>query len=149
MRCRGRGSLYLPRRLSLKKRVSIRVNQVRRTIDVDTQNLRRKTILMLEEIFEIASDYARGKIRRIVDEDGKERILKIPERQFWARIATNTALVIATIARGIDERQIDVDLDRLEQMLDEAKAKGEVAGAKEEAKPEEHAKPADGQSPIL
>ncbi len=60
-----------------------------------------------------------------------------------------TAQVINTIAKGIDERQIDVDLDKLEQMLDEAKAKGEAAGAKEEAKPEEHATPADGQSSIL
>ncbi len=132
-----------------QKRVSIRVDQVRRTIDVDTQKLRLKTILMLEEIFKIASDYARGKPERVVDEDGKIRSLDIPERQFWARIATNTAQVINTIAKGIDERQIDVDLDKLEQMLDEAKAKGEAAGAKEEAKPEEHATPADGQSSIL
>lgn len=35
-------------RLTVKMRVSRRVAQIRRTVDVDTQRLRKKTIRMLE-----------------------------------------------------------------------------------------------------
>jgi hypothetical protein len=91
---------------------------------------------MLEDIFKIAADYARGKIKYVTDENGKERQLTIPEKQFWARIAAYTAQIINTVAKGIDERQIDLDLDRLEKMIDEAtaKIKAEEAGGETSGK---------------
>jgi len=108
-------------------RVSRRVAKVRRTVNVDTQQLRKKTIRMLESIFKIAADYARGKVDRVTDDDGKVRELTIPEKQFWARIAAYTAQIINTIAKGIDERQIDEGLNQLEAMLNKGKAKTEVS----------------------
>jgi hypothetical protein len=109
-------------RFSSKKRVSFRISQLRRTLHVDTQRTRKKLIARLEEIFQIASDYAGGKIERVLDKNGKERQLTIPEKQFWAKIAAYTAQTINSIAKGIDERQIDLDLNKLEAMLNKTTA---------------------------
>ncbi len=95
---------------------------MRRTLQIDTQHTRRKLITQLEELFEIASNYARGKTEHVTDETGKQRPLTIAERQFYARIAAYTAQTVNCIAKGIDERQIDSDLDKLESMLHEAAA---------------------------
>src|SRR5208283_1538517 len=95
---------------------------MRRTLQIDTQHTRRKLITQLEELFEIASNYACGKTEHITDETGKQRPLTIAERQFYARIAAYTAQIINCIAKGIDERQIDSDLDKLEDMLHKAAA---------------------------
>ena len=104
-------------RLSLDRRVNLRVNKMRRIFHVDTQNTRRKLIVHLEELFEISSNYARGKFDHIRDETGKERLLTIAERQNYTKIATYTAQIINSVAKGLDERQIDKDLDTLEAML--------------------------------
>jgi len=109
-------------RLDNRLRVSLRLSRMRRILHVDTQRTRQKLIVRLEEIFEIASDYARGRVKRVVDESGVERQLTIAERQFWARIATYSAQIINSIAKGIDERQIDQDLDKLEAMLNKTAA---------------------------
>ncbi len=109
----------------------MRVGQMRRTFHVDTQHTRRKLMIQLEELFEIASNYARGKVKYVVDEEGKQRPLTIAERQFYARIAAYTAQIINCIAKGLDERQIDRDLDALEAMLRKtaaAEAKANAAG---------------------
>ena len=82
---------------------------MRRILNIDTQRLRGRIIVQLEEIFHIASGYARGRVSRTVDKDGKERSLTVTERQNWARIATYSAQIINSIANGIDERQIDKD----------------------------------------
>ena len=88
---------------------------------MDTQHTRRKLIVDLEQIFEIASNYARGEVKRVSDEKGKEQELTIAQRQYWARIAAFTAQTINSIAKGIDERQIDRDMDELERMLNKTK----------------------------
>jgi hypothetical protein len=108
-------------RFSLKKRVSLRLVRLRKVLHVDTQGTREKLIRRLEEIFRIASEYARAG-KWVVDEDGKERPLTIVERQFWARIAAHAAQIRGNVAKGIDERQIDKNLDELEAMLSERKA---------------------------
>jgi hypothetical protein len=118
-------------RTTLKKRVSRQIGQLRRALHVDTQHTRKKLVRRLEEVFETASDYARGKIKRVTDEDGKERPLTIVERQFWARIAAYTAQIINNVAKGIDERKIDHDLDNLARMLNEGKAEEEAARTRE------------------
>jgi hypothetical protein len=109
-------------RLDSRKRVSLRLTQMRRILHVDTQRTRAKLILQLEEVFQIASDYARGRIVKVVGEDGKERPLTIVERQWWARIAAYTAEIINNLAKGFDERQIDFKLDKLEAMLNKKQA---------------------------
>jgi hypothetical protein len=95
-------------------------------------------IARLEEVFELASDYARGKIERVIDEDGKERPLTIAEKQFWAKIAAYTAQIINNLAKGIDERQIDLDLNKLEAMLNKttAEVKAQAIDGESPGKPE-------------
>ena len=78
--------------------------------------------MQLEEVFHIASDYARGKIDRVTVEDGKKPQLTIVERQHWALIAACTAQLINDIAKGIEERQINLDIDKLEAMLNKTAA---------------------------
>ncbi|MGA2386956.1 MAG: hypothetical protein ABSG33_10545 [Candidatus Bathyarchaeia archaeon] len=67
-----------------------------------------------------------GVVKYVVDEKGKQRPLTVAERQSYTRIAAYTAQIIASIAKGLDERQIDKDLDQLEAML---KKTGADAGA--------------------
>jgi hypothetical protein len=100
-----------------RMRICLRLNKMRRILHIDTQRLRGRIIVQLEEIFHIASGYARGNISKMVDKDGKERSLTVTERQDWARIAAYSAQIINCIANGLDERQIDKDLDKLEEML--------------------------------
>lgn len=107
----------MPHRLSLDRRVSGRVTKMRRILHVDTQHTRRKLLTQLEELFQISSNYARGVVKYVVDEKGKQRPLTVAERQSYTRIAAYTAQIIASIAKGLDERQIDKDLDQLEAML--------------------------------
>ncbi|MGD0644321.1 MAG: hypothetical protein ABSA75_05390 [Candidatus Bathyarchaeia archaeon] len=128
---RGVGMLFFGVQINSKKRVSGRVGQLRRIMHVDTQHVRRKMIRRLEEIFKISADYARGKVDRVIDEDGKERPLTIAERQFWARIAAYTAQIINNVAKGIDERQIDRDMDQLEEMLNKTKTANQVQAAQD------------------
>jgi DNA-binding MarR family transcriptional regulator len=110
------------RRLSLDKRVKTRIGKARRTLKIDTQHTRRHLLEQLEKLFDLASDYARGEIKRVTDGDGKERSLTPKERQLYSRIAAYTAQVINSIVKGIDERQIDADLDKLEEMLHKTSA---------------------------
>lgn len=135
--------------MTVKKRVHYRVIALRRAFHVDTQRVRKKTIQRLEEIFKIASNYARGKVSRVIDDDGKERPLTIPERQFWARIAAYTAMVISNVAKGIDERQIDLDLDKLDALIHENKAKSEAEATRKAERDAEQIKAASGQGSIL
>ncbi len=109
-------------RLNFKLRISQRVSKTRRILIVDTQRTRKKLIMQLEEVFQIASNYARGKINFVTGEDGKPRPLTMSEKQFWARIAGFTAQTVNSIAKGIDERQIDSDLSKLEAMLNKTAA---------------------------
>jgi hypothetical protein len=125
-------SSILPFRFKSKIRVSRRVARIRKEVHLDTQKIRRKTVRKLEEIFKIAAEYATGKIKNVTDEDGKPRLLTVPEKQFWARIAAYSAQIINNISKGFDERQIDEDLDNLARMLNEGKAKDKVARVTEE-----------------
>ncbi len=104
-------------RLNIKIRVSRRICNSRRILSVDTQRTRKKLISELEAIFELSSMYARGRIKWVTGDDGKPRLLTIIERQFYARIAAFTVEIINSVAKAIDERQIDADLDKLEQIL--------------------------------
>jgi hypothetical protein len=91
-----------------------------RAVDVDTQKLRNKLVEQLNDIFHIASKYARGEVERITDEEGKQRALSMAERQFLARIAAYVAQVAFNVSKGIDQRQMDKDLDELERLLNAA-----------------------------
>jgi hypothetical protein len=68
-------------RLSVYKTVSLSVNKIKEILRTDLQRTRRKVICHLEEIFYIASDYARGRIYRVAIANGKVRPLTIAERR--------------------------------------------------------------------
>jgi len=99
-----------------------RISQLRKSVKFDTDRLRRKTIASLEQLFDVASDFARGRIKWQT-QDGKASLVTIKQRQMWARIAAYVAQIMNTIANGIDERQIDKDLTSLERLVNEATAK--------------------------
>jgi hypothetical protein len=116
-------------------RVGLRLSKMRRILHIDTQRMRGRIIVQLEDVFHIAVSYSRGKMSKVVDKDGKERPLTVAERQLWARIAAYTAQIINNIANGLDERQIDKDLDKLEEMLNKTSAAVKVASASEGGEP--------------
>jgi hypothetical protein len=116
-------------RLSLENRIINRIGKTRRTFQVDTNNTRAHLVKQLEELFQIASDYASGKNDSVVIENKKTRLLTISERQLYTRLATYAAQSINNIAKGIDERQIDEDLKKLEEILNKKPATNEVSSS--------------------
>jgi len=94
-----------------------RIAKLRETVKINTQEIRERLLENLQAIFENAVKLAKGE----VTVDGEKLTLK--ERQAWARVAAYTAQVIESVASGFDERQIDVQLDELEKLVNEARAK--------------------------
>jgi hypothetical protein len=88
-----------------------RVVRLRRTVQVNTNRLRGKSLKALEEMFNMAKDLAQNKD------------LKMPMRHKWAQVATYICQVINTVAIGFDEKEIDVQLSELEKLINEVKAK--------------------------
>lgn len=66
--------------------VARRFLQLRRAESVGTDRLRLKTIRGLEQLFDVANDYARGRVKWQT-EDGKAVAVTLKQRQMWARIA--------------------------------------------------------------
>jgi len=117
-----RSSAILGGKSARKIVVVRRISQLRKSVKFDTDRLRRKTIASLEQLFDVASDFARGRIKWQT-QDGKASPVTIKQRQMWARIAAYVAQIMNTIANGIDERQIDKDLAQLEKIVNEATTK--------------------------
>ena len=115
-------------RVSHKIMIERRITKLRNKVKVDTQRIRVFTLENLQEIFNLAASLARGEFKT-QNVDGKPVKVTMGQRQKWARIAAYTAQVINGIAEGFDAHQIDVDLVKLQEMIDEAKAKTEDAAA--------------------
>lgn len=100
-------------RLRLQRVIVIqkRIQKLRATFKLDTQQLRYNLINRLTELFNAASHLA------------KSRELELKDRQEWTRIAGYIAQTIESVSKGYDERQIDSELAELEKMIDEAKTK--------------------------
>jgi len=88
-----------------------RIQKLKKRIKIDTQRMRGKTLNTLEELFDMAKDLAQN------------TNLKLKQRQMWTRIAAYICQVINSVASGFDERQIDVQLDQLEGLINEARSK--------------------------
>lgn len=101
-------------KISRNSMVLNRVRRVRRTIKIDTQRMRGKALTNLEELFDMAKALA------------KDKKVKLPTRQKWAQIAAYIAQVINSVASGFDEKEIDIQLDELERLVNEAKTKTKV-----------------------
>jgi len=122
MRGKGRGRCVLGGRISRKTQVARRFSQLRKTFQVDTQRLRVKAVKGLEELFDLASAFAKDTYK-FQYAQGKREPITMKQRQMWARIAAYSAQIMNTIANGIDDRQIDKDLALLEKLVNEATAK--------------------------
>ncbi|MBS7646299.1 MAG: hypothetical protein QXL91_02515 [Candidatus Bathyarchaeia archaeon] len=106
-------------RTSMVKR---RIAQLKEELKADTQKIRLKTIEQLQEIFNMASALAKGEVK-YQTEDGKPQKLTLSQRQKWARVAAYIAQIINSVSNTFDERQIDEDLAKLEELINEAAAK--------------------------
>jgi hypothetical protein len=102
-----------------------RLAELKETIRVDTQRIRGKTLNSLQELFDLAVALAKGKVKT-QNEDGVPVKVTLKQRQMWARVAAYIAQIMNSVASGFDERQIDVQLDELERLVNEAKAKGKA-----------------------
>lgn len=112
-------------KISRKNSIHRRVIQLKRRVKLDTQRIRRNLIDQLEEVFNLAASLAKGEIKTM--KAGKKQVkVSLKQRQMWARVAAYTAQIINSIAEGFDEREIDIQLDELEKLIREAKAKAEV-----------------------
>ena len=91
-----------------------RIRKLRAEVKLDTQKLRDETIQHLRELFTLAKEQAQNPN------------VKLKERQAWTRVATYICQVINTIATHLDERQIDQDLNALEELINEATPKNKT-----------------------
>jgi len=98
-------------KISRNKMILSRIQKLKKRIKIDTQRMRGKTLNTLEELFDMAKDLAQN------------TNLKLKQRQMWTRIAAYICQVINSVASGFDERQIDVQLDQLEGLINEARSK--------------------------
>ena len=113
--------------------IARRVEKIRRKVQIDTQKIRRDLLQSLKEIFKLASSLARGEFKTQTV-DGEKVKVTLNQRQAWARVAAYTAQTINVIADGFDERQIDIQLDELERLINEAEARAEAQRSKKKAK---------------
>jgi len=120
-------------RLSRQKMVLTRIAKLRKVIEVNTQKMRGKSLKALEEMFKMAKGFAQS------------QTLTLPARRKWVQVAAYVAQVINSIASGFDEKEIDIQLDELERLVNEAKAKTKDAGAEEGAPETGTGEPPQGQ----
>ena len=109
-------------KMKSKVRIEIRIRRCHVLLDVEADRLRRRLLVELNEAFHIASNYARGSMDRVTDQNGKKRPLTITERRSWVQATTFIAQIMANINKGIDESQINEDLNRLEALLNKIAA---------------------------
>lgn len=109
----------MPGRTSRKTQVARRFLQLRRVLNNDIQRLRHETIARLDELFGFASLLASGQAQFTYC-DGKRERVTIGQRKKWLKVATCIAQFMSMVAEGIDERQINMSLQELEKLLNEA-----------------------------
>ena len=112
-------------RISRKLMIIRRVVKLKRSVEVDTQRMRGKTLKALEELFDLAMSLAKGEVKTQTEQGETEKVT-LKQRQLWARVAAYIAQIMNSVAEGFDERQIDEDLDELERLVNEARSKAEA-----------------------
>ena len=108
-------------RFSKQTMILSRIGKLKETVKIDTQQLRGKALKTLEGLFDMTKGLAQNEN------------LTLKQRQMWTRIAAYICQVINSVATGFDERQIDVQLDELERLVNEARAKAKDGEAEEGA----------------
>jgi hypothetical protein len=102
-------------------KASLYLVKIRKITFVDTQAIRTKLLRQLEGLFDLAIAISKGKVRHLSDEDGNEYKITLRVREKWARIAAYTGQVMGGLALGYDEKQLQTDLKKLEQMVNEVR----------------------------
>jgi hypothetical protein len=100
--------------------VERRICQLQHAAKVDTQGMRNKWISELDDLFDMATSIAKGKVSQQQVGDKLQSITP-KERQMWAQVAANIGMVMGNLSKGYDERQFDEDLDELEKLMNEIK----------------------------
>jgi hypothetical protein len=90
---------------------------------VDSQGIRAKLLRQLDALFNLAFSIAKGQVKRLRDDEGKEYSVTLGQRQKWARLAAYTAQVMQNLSKGFDEKEFQTDLKKLEQMVNEIRRK--------------------------
>jgi hypothetical protein len=98
-------------KISRNNMLKNRIRKLRSEVKLDTQKLRDQTLQHLQELFTLAKEQAQNSN------------LSIKQRQSWTRVAAYICQVMNTIAVHFDERQIDIDLNKLEELINETTAK--------------------------
>ena len=118
-------------KISRNSMVIRRIAKLKKDVNIDTQRLRGKALKSLEELFNLATKMAKGQVK--VKKGKKTKEITLKQRQIWARIAAYIAQIINSICAGFDERQINKDLDELERLVNEARAKAKNGKTQKEA----------------
>jgi len=108
-------------KVSVNTFVISRVTTIRNEVKIETRRLRNRTFSTLEETFKVAAKVTRGEIKhqRI---NGKTVPISLNQRRRWARIAERIAKTMNSIASNFNEREINLQLDELEKLVNEANA---------------------------
>ena len=122
-KARGRGRWSVTVNLKSTERVALYLGKMCRIARVDSQAIRAKLLNQLDALFNLAFSIAKGQVKRLRDDDGKEYSITPQQRQKWARLAAGTAQVMQNVSKGFDEKEFQTDLKKLEQMVDELRRK--------------------------
>jgi len=109
--------------LKSTERVALYLGKIRRIAHVDSQGIRAKLLNQLDQLFNLAFSIAKGQVKRLRDDEGKEYSVTPGQRQKWARLAAYTAQVMQNLSKGFDEKEFQTDLKKLERMVDEIRRK--------------------------
>jgi len=104
------------RNIGFTVQVERRICRLKREVRFDTQDLRNRWLGELDDLFSLATSIAKGEISQQKVGDEMQSIT-LKEQQMWAHVAANIGSVMSNMSNGYDGRQIDKDLDRLEEML--------------------------------
>jgi hypothetical protein len=106
-------------RSSRKTQIIRRQQQLQKTFSTCMHNTRTETINQLETLFKHASALARGKIKYTYDA-GKREPITLPKRKQWLLVAKQTAYLIKMLTEGINEPEMNKELQKLGQFIKEA-----------------------------
>ena len=97
-----------------------RIFHIDKAVKLETQNLRNKWVIELDDIFDMATSIAKGKISQQQVGDKLQSITS-KERQMWAQVAANIGQVLGTLTKGYDDTRFNEDITELERQIAEIK----------------------------
>jgi hypothetical protein len=108
-------------KVSVNRFVSRRIETTRKEVKAGTQKLRKRALENLEEIFRVAARIAKGEIKH-QRSDRKMVPTSLNQQRRCASVAAHVAQIMNSVASNFDEREIDVQLDELQRLVNETNA---------------------------